>query len=80
MAATQRTAGIAAADAVFILAASTFFFCGHQFGLQRNGKTVRFPGELAFRANTALVCVATTSLQVQGQARLLYKLGVYVVF
>ena len=46
MAPAQRTAGIAAADFVFILAASVFFFCGHQFGLQRNGQTVRFPGEM----------------------------------
>ena len=42
----QRTAGVAAADFVFILAASALVFCGHQFGLQRNGQTVRFPGEM----------------------------------
>lgn len=69
MASAQRTAGIAAADAVFILAASIFFFCGHQFGLQRNGKTIRFPGELAYRANKPFVCMTTTSAQVQGQAK-----------
>lgn len=71
MASAQRTAGIAAADAIFILAASIFIVCGHQFGLQRNGKTVRFPGELAFKANAAFISVTTTSFQVQGQARLL---------
>ena len=44
MAPGQRTTGILAADGIFILTASLFFYCGHQFGLQRNGPTVPFPG------------------------------------
>ncbi|KAL0023486.1 hypothetical protein WJX79_000502 [Trebouxia sp. C0005] len=43
MAPGQRTTGILAADGIFILTASLFFYCGHQFGLQRNGPTVPFP-------------------------------------
>ena len=44
MAPEQRTTGILAADGIFILTATLFFYCGHQFGLQRNGPTVLFPG------------------------------------
>ena len=44
MAPEQRTTGILAADGIFILTATLFFYCGHQFGLQRNGSTVPFPG------------------------------------
>jgi len=44
MAPEQRTTGILAADGIFILTATLFFYCGHQFGLQRNGPTVPFPG------------------------------------
>lgn len=40
----QRTMGILAADGIFIATATIFFYCGHQFGLQRNGPTVPFPG------------------------------------
>ncbi|DBA98819.1 TPA: hypothetical protein ACH3X1_014582 [Trebouxia sp. C0004] len=46
MAPEQRTTGILAADGIFILTATLFFCCGHQFGLQRNGPTVTFPGPM----------------------------------
>ena len=44
MAPEQRTTVFLAADGIFILTATLFFYCGHQFGLQRNGPTVPFPG------------------------------------
>ena len=43
--AKQRVMNIQIADTVFLLAATIFFYCGHVFGLQRNGPTLPFPGK-----------------------------------
>jgi len=42
----ERTTGVLAADGLFILTATLFFYVGHQFGIQRNGETLPFPGTL----------------------------------
>ncbi|KAL0046115.1 hypothetical protein WJX82_002820 [Trebouxia sp. C0006] len=55
MAPEQRTTGILAADGIFILTATLFFYCGHQFGLQRNGPTVPFPGPMVELDGTSRV-------------------------
>lgn len=46
MTSAQRTAGIAAADSIFILSATAFLYFGDKFGVQRNGTTPRFPGPM----------------------------------
>ena len=66
MAPEQRTTGYLAADGIFILTATLFFYCGHQFGLQRNGPTVPFPGSNVqtsqdLSLNTTDQCMPTKS-------------------
>ena len=48
----QQTQGILTLDGLFIVATTLFLYCGHQFGLQRNGKTPRFPGDIPGNVHT----------------------------